>query len=343
MHLVEGKPYMGFTCREEDQFDSWYNTQWNSMARGKSAQRTWVLTGLLTCTLAALVTMHLYAAVYLPRQEEVRRVAKAKAQVQIWTLDRKKRLAHPNVYHVWEHLQGFTGLSDSELTRRLKIGTNSYEEPLLYTRGQLAKQPALAWFNTTSLGFLFASAMTIPRAKAFHLTSLDGPVLDCNAGVGNTAIMLAKEGVKSVFVGTGVLEQAFAEYRLRKMRLLQWVTFLPPQHDTLLNHLARIPSDTYGTILAMDALQNLEKGRVKFTVQAMVESLRPGGQIFECLSDATDVGEKGMAEAMGSRMKREGPVELVAAERGGECAVAWRRAVSRQPRHARSNLHTRMP
>ena len=38
-------------------------------------------------------------------------------------------------------------MSDSELTRRLKIGTNSYEEPLLYTRGQLATQPALAWFK----------------------------------------------------------------------------------------------------------------------------------------------------------------------------------------------------
>ena len=48
-----------------------------------------------------------------------------------------------------------------------------------------------------------------------QLAEKDGPVLDFSGGVGNTVIMLASAGIPCVYFGIGMMEFAFAKYRIR--------------------------------------------------------------------------------------------------------------------------------
>jgi len=92
----------------------------------------------------------------------------------------------------------------------------------------------------------------IHPALDFGLTPADGPVLDYrqsnskvssevsfysrlngkmtfekfhSGGAGNNVILLASSGIKCVYFGIGLLEFAFAEYRVRRLGLQNMVIF----------------------------------------------------------------------------------------------------------------------
>jgi uncharacterized protein (TIGR01627 family) len=233
------------------------------------------------------------------------------------TLDSKtlqKLLGDPLVYDVRNHLQAFTGLSSAELDRRLaRADKHHFEVGHAFADPKSATE--LAWFYSTSSEYLFANA--VHPALNLGLTPADGPVLDYSAGVGNTVILLASQGIPCIYFGIGLIESAFAEYRIRRLGLQHLVTFLKP-HDMSTNWgfdpRNVLKNDTYGTILAMDVLEHIPKWEE--TVRAMVHSLRPGGRIFEHTPFSRDSprtpvdlrvhvgrGTLSMSEAMGPQMK----------------------------------------
>ena len=116
-----------------------------------------------------------------------------------------------------------------------------------------------------------------------QLAGKDGPVLDFSGGVGNTVIMLASAGIPCVYFGIGMMEFAFAKYRIRRLGLEQLVTFLDVH--TASNNWAFNPREvlknnmTFGTILAIDVLEHIPDWEE--TVKVLVQSLRPGGHIIE--------------------------------------------------------------
>jgi 2-polyprenyl-3-methyl-5-hydroxy-6-metoxy-1,4-benzoquinol methylase len=227
----------------------------------------------------------------------------------------QKLLGDPLVYNVRDHLQAFTGLSSAELDRRLARADKHHFEEVGHAFADPKSATELVWFYSTSSEYLFANA--VHPALNFSLTPADGPVLDYSAGVGNTVILLASQGIPCTYFGIGLIESAFAEYRIRRLGLQHLVTFLKP-HDMSTNWgfdpLNVLKNDTYGTILALDVLEHIPKWEE--TVVAMVRSLRPGGRIFEHTPFSRDSprtpvdlrvhvgrGTLSMSEAMGPQMK----------------------------------------
>ena len=106
--------------------------------------------------------------------------------------DLEKILANPLLFNVWEHLQGFTGLSDSELWRRLaREGQFHFDAEHAIATPQSSRE--LAWYYSTSVAYLFANA--IHPALDLNLQPEDAPVLDYSGGVGNNVILWALNGL----------------------------------------------------------------------------------------------------------------------------------------------------
>ena len=252
--------------------------------------------------------------------------------------DLNKALADPMLFNVWEHLQGFTGLSDAELRRRLsREGQYHFEAEHAIADPQSSSE--LAWYYSTSVAYLFANA--IHPALDLGLRPEDAPVLDYSGGVGNNVIFWAQKGIKSVYFGIGMMEYAFAEYRVRRMGLEQMVTFLKPHHKNsswLFDSRKVLAPNTYGTIVAMDVLEHVP--RWQDTVKAMVQSLRDGGQIIECSPFSTNTAESGtdkdlrvhvgqgatsMTQAMGPGMRRIGTLQHINPTKLTACETVWRK------------------
>ena len=53
-------------------------------------------------------------------------------------------------------------------------------------------------------------------------------MLDFSGGVGNNVIYLASKGIKAQYFGIGMMEYAFAEYRIRKRGYENLVEFKRP-------------------------------------------------------------------------------------------------------------------
>jgi len=198
-----------------------------------------------------------------------------------------KMLNDPLVFNVSQHLAGFTGLRESELQRRLaRQGVYHFEVGHAFADPKSTTE--LAWFYSTSVDYLFGNA--IHPALDFGLTPADGPVLDYSGGVGNNVILLASSGIKCVYFGIGLLEFAFAQYRVRRLGLQNMVHFLKPYDSaTGWDFDARkvLRNSSFGTILAIDVLEHIPQWQL--TVEALVHSLRPGGRFIEDTPFAADL------------------------------------------------------
>jgi len=111
----------------------------------------------------------------------------------------------------------------------------------------------------------------------------DGPVLSYSGGVGGSCITFAKQGIRCTYMGIGLIEYAFAEYRVRRLGLEEFVSFLRPYSEKTnwkIDPVLALPRDeSFGIIEALDVLEHIPS--YEHTVRAMVESLRPGGVIVE--------------------------------------------------------------
>lgn len=143
------------------------------------------------------------------------------------------------------------------------------------------------------------------------------PVLDYSGGVGNNIMHLAKKGIQCHYFVIGMIEYAFAEFRVAKNNLTDLVEFKKPyspktgyRFDSITSAL---PGDgSLGAILAMDVLEHIPKYHL--VVKEMVDSLQVGGVIAE-KSPFDNRGQNGedvrmhvsnggvsMKDAMGPRM-----------------------------------------
>mmetsp|Transcript_20640 Transcript_20640/g.44833 ORF Transcript_20640/g.44833 Transcript_20640/m.44833 type:complete len:181 (-) Transcript_20640:193-735(-) len=146
------------------------------------------------------------------------------------------------------------------------------------------------------------------------------PVLEYSAGVGNNVLYLAKKGIKVQYFGVGMVEYAFAQYRVWKYGLEDMVEFKKPfsaQGGYVFDPInSPLPLDSsLGSIIAMDVLEHIPK--YHHVVEAMVKSVRVGGIIIENTPFANNKVEDGkedlrvhvsnggvtMVEAMGPKMK----------------------------------------
>eukprot|EP00037_Helgoeca_nana_P021618 m.218402 g.218402 ORF g.218402 m.218402 type:complete len:297 (+) comp25709_c0_seq9:243-1133(+) len=189
-----------------------------------------------------------------------------------------------NLFNVVEHLRGFTGLGESELRERLmRVGRFHFEGEHNFWAPKSSTE--LRWFYSCSVDYLFANAIHPAHrglARLRELAGTDGPVLDYSGGVGNNVLYLALQGVDVEYFGIGLIEAAFAEYRVRRMGLENKVTFIKPWNartNWTLDAVNALPSTRYSAILAMDVLEHIP--HYERTVKGLVASLKPGGVIVE--------------------------------------------------------------
>lgn len=232
---------------------------------------------------------------------------------------------------VVEHLQGFTGLTEPELMKRLmRTGRFHFEGEHAFWDPQSTTE--LRWYYATSVDYLFANALHIvPKCIKQNVPMFQaakGPVLDFSGGVGTNVLFLAKLGVSTEYFGIGMIEAAFAEYRVKRMGLEDKVVFRKPHQ----NHTAwafdeytaakALPiGPRYGGILAMDVLEHIPQYHK--TVKELVDRLLPGGFIAETspfgkggggendLRVHLGNGGVSMSEAMGPTMEQTGKVANV--------------------------------
>ena len=224
-------------------------------------------------------------------------------------------------YNACDDLRAFTGLAEDEFGNRAqRKGRFHFEAEHTFWNPQTSTE--LAWYYSTSVDYLFANV--IHEAKASVLDELIKrklePVLDYSGGVGNNIMHLAKKGIRCHYFGIGMIEYAFAEFRVAKNNLTDLVEFKKPyspktgyRFDSITSAL---PGDgSLGAILAMDVLEHIPKYHL--VVKEMVDSLQVGGVIAE-KSPFDNRGQNGedvrmhvsnggvsMEDAMGPRMKQE--------------------------------------
>ena len=251
--------------------------------------------------------------------DQCRDVFGTKGQGGIGVLKNLDFCDHRNSFQVCEDLRDFTGLAQDELENRLRRqGRFHFEGEHAFWNPQTATE--LAWYYSTSVDYLFANAAhsLVPIVRKLNLTH--APVLDFSGGVGNHALYLASEGIQTHYFGIGMMEYNFAEYRIRKRGLEQFVDFIKPftaaTNWTFDPVHAALPGDaSLGAILAIDVLEHIPEYHK--VVKVMVDSLRVGGIIMEqspfsgALQDGDlDVrvhvsnGGVSLEEAMGVRMKK---------------------------------------
>jgi hypothetical protein len=241
-------------------------------------------------------------------------------------------------FSVREHLRDFTGLAESELATRLRReGIFHFEGEHRFWNPKNSSE--LRWFYSHSVNYLFANAHhpadkdVVQNLAVVRKLAELGPVLDYSGGVGNNIIFLAKNRIRVEYFGIGMMEMAFAEYRVRRLGLEKNVTFWKseqPWTNWKRDPVNALPvEERYGVIFALDVLEHIPQ--YERTVHALVSRLKPGGIIVEN-SDSyfkavgagggdddtrIHVGSKvPMAAAMGPKMRQS---------RLPSGAVAWRK------------------
>jgi hypothetical protein len=222
-------------------------------------------------------------------------------------------------FNVCHDLHDFTGLTmDEVIVRMARLKQFHFEEEHMFWNPQTATQ--VAWYYSTSQSYLFANAIHGANATILDQVQpgLHEPVLDYSGGVGNSVLYLAMErGLECQYFGIGMVEQAFAQFRVAKRGLDHLVTFRQPWSESTgwrFDPIQSLPRDgSLGSILAEDVLGHIPNYHL--VVAAMVDSLRVGGIIIErslfAASPAVKTadtriqvhsGGVSMVEAMGSRM-----------------------------------------
>jgi SAM-dependent methyltransferase len=234
----------------------------------------------------------------------------------------KSHCKQPLVFNVCDDLQAFTGLSDMEMEVRLRrLGRFHFEGEHDFWHPTTSSE--LAWYYTTSVDYLFANAIHVPNLEMLQyiIDNRIEPIMDYSGGVGNNVLYLAEtHGLMVQYFGIGLVEYAFAQYRVRARQLTDKVTFKVPygpntdyKFDPINGPLPRDRS--LGAILAMDVLEHIPNYHV--VVEAMVDSIRIGGVIAEVspfakkssgendIANAVHLTDGGitMDVAMGSRMQ----------------------------------------
>jgi hypothetical protein len=224
---------------------------------------------------------------------------------------------HALSFDVCRDLADFTGLDAAELHTRLRrVGRFHFEGEHAFWNPQSPTE--LAWYYATSVDYLFANAAHPANESMLEyiVEQRLEPILDYSGGVGNNVLYLAQQhGLQVQYFGIGLMERAFAEFRIRRRELDQNVSFLVPYtaatewaFDPLQAPLPR--DESLGAILAMDVLEHIPNYHL--VVAAMVESIRVGGVIVEVTpfgtsneAEAVHLSNGGidMAQAMGPRMR----------------------------------------
>ena len=131
---------------------------------------------------------------------------------QDWLM--QKLLAGP-VHDVRTHLKDFTGLTFAEVDDRLtRKGVHHFESEFNFRNPETNSE--LTWFYSTSINYLFANAIHHSLGALNSITKAEEPVLDYSGGVGNNVISLALRNISVIYFGIGMMEYAFAEYRIRR-------------------------------------------------------------------------------------------------------------------------------
>ena len=137
-----------------------------------------------------------------------------------------------------------------------------FEEEHMFWNPQTATQ--LAWYYSTSQSYLFANAIHGARTAVLDMLKKDihEPVLDYSGGVGNSVLYLAIErGMKCQYFGIGMIEKAFAEFRVAKRELQHMITFLSPWSQGTgwkFDPIQVLPRDgSLGSIIADDVLEHI--------------------------------------------------------------------------------------
>jgi 2-polyprenyl-3-methyl-5-hydroxy-6-metoxy-1,4-benzoquinol methylase len=148
-----------------------------------------------------------------------------------------------------------------------------------------ASPSELAWFYSHSVNYLFANSVH-PAEDVIDkfLNRQHAPVLDYSGGVGNNVLSLAQKGIRAEYFGIGMIEAAFARYRVARRGLQGLVEFNLPYSDETEWKMDPIRSvlrrdGRFGAILAIDVLEHIP--HYERVVSAMVDSIRVGGVIIE--------------------------------------------------------------
>lgn len=192
-----------------------------------------------------------------------------------------------NLHNVYRHLLDFTGLSENEIYDRL-MRVSQFHFDGEFNWWSPNSESELAWYYRHSVSYLFANALHPDITDSFDLSVDDGPVLDYSAGVGNNVIGLAKRMIPSFYLGIGIMEKEFARFRVLKLNLTNYITFLDPFYiasssespSGLSFHpylsLAAVQPQT---IILSDVLEHIPEYHL--TLRFLIRRLKPGGKIFE--------------------------------------------------------------
>ncbi len=234
-----------------------------------------------------------------PTQQETTRSDRDKVEssshgsIGRFSVDQVRRaMADPLTYDIWNDLLAFTGLDEDELMKRLtRTGKHHFGAEHAYYEPRSSRE--LAMYYRASIGYLWANSLhPSVNHSALDLTPADGPILDYSGGVGNIVLGLAKRGIRCVYFGIGQSEFEFAQFRVRRHGLSDFVQFVKPfakssdgqgYHFDPVKALKVGPQDTLkqklGAIFAVDVFEHIPNYEV--TARHLVTLLRNGGKLFE--------------------------------------------------------------
>jgi hypothetical protein len=194
-------------------------------------------------------------------------------------------LQNKNLHDVFHHLLDYTGLSENEIYNRLmRISQFHFDGEFNWWSPN--SESELKWYYRHSVSYLFGNSIHPDITEDINLSAEDGPVLDYSGGVGNNVIGLAKRMIPSFYFGIGIMEKDFARFRVNKLNVSDYVTFVDPFYtnsgspDGLSFHpylsLAGVQPKT---IILSDVLEHIPEYHV--TLRFLINILQPGGKIYE--------------------------------------------------------------
>lgn len=224
-----------------------------------------------------------------------------KAEIPISNVNRMK--SNPRSYGIYNDLRAFTGLSDDELSTRLRrLGKHHFSVEHRFSDPKSAAE--LALYYRSSVGYLWANAIH-PGVdiKALKLRPEDGPILDYSGGVGNSCLSLALNGIKCIYFGIGLMEFSFARFRARRHNAEHMIKFIEPFandkqsgkgliFDSLKAlELGTTLDEKLGGVFVFDVFEHIPNYHI--LAHRLVSLIRDGGKLYEITpfgkDDATDV------------------------------------------------------